>query len=637
MNGNRYLNNGKSGNVQTKFSNIIVTIKKWLKSLNQKHNLILCFIYLIFLSLSFTFILKMMQYTSFSEFFKYMFVGRKALLLTFLFLLIISTGCFFITLSLKLTYTLVFIPIIIMSVINYNKFLYRQEVLVPSDFLQIREALNIVSDAVSINFLTLRYILLFIFIILTFILTFLIKKIKIKYSIRIIPIIALPIIVYYYVFSPNCLVNKMIPTHISENVVSVYYQKGFILGFFNEIPNMILKEPANYTATNVKKIYDNINIDNNSHLNDKNSKPNIIVILSEAFIDPLRLEGVKYSIDPLISIRKYMDEFGYLNMISPQVSGGTANVEYEVLTGVNTSLFHDSAIVYQQYINNEHFSIAHYLNSKGYVCLGIHPYYDWFWRRNKVYPHLGFNNFYSMETMNNTEKVGPFISDLSLSKEIIEKYEENKVVPLFIKGISMQNHMPYNLNRYNDDTKIVSIESDNLSSGLKKELTEYVNGLYYASEALDYLIEYFKKVEEPTYIIMYGDHGTYFVDYVDEYFSLLGHQPGAQTDHLLSQTPVIFWTNQKKEKIETDYIGASFLGKEILKYVGIELPNYFKVLDELHKRVKVLNRNYMIDSNNNFFYRGTYSNELNSLINNINLIGYDINFGKNYLEYNYSD
>lgn len=80
----------------------------------------------------------------------------------------------------------------------------------------------------------------------------------------------------------------------------------------------------------------------------------VIMILSETFSDPTRVPGVSFSLDPIPNIRNIKNTTTSGLMLSPGYGGGTANIEYQALTGLNLANFNDSLIVpYQQLVPNQ--------------------------------------------------------------------------------------------------------------------------------------------------------------------------------------------------------------------------------------------------------------------------------------------
>ncbi len=179
-------------------------------------------------------------------------------------------------------------------------------------------------------------------------------------------------------------------------------------------------------------------------------KPNVIFIMNEAFWDPTLLKNVKFSEDPLPTVHRLQKEMTSGFLLSPQFGGGTSNVEFEILSGQSMSFMPAGSVPYQQYISRPLPSLASYFKSQGYASTAIHSYERWFWNRENVYRYMGFDEFISKEGFDNPVNKGAFIADDEVSRRIIQEVEENEE-PTFIYAVTMQNHGPYDDNRYGDN------------------------------------------------------------------------------------------------------------------------------------------------------------------------------------------
>ena len=141
-------------------------------------------------------------------------------------------------------------------------------------------------------------------------------------------------------------------------------------------------------------------------------------------------------------------------MLVYPLGGGTANTEYEFLTG-NSMAFLSGNVPYQQFILRKGtYSIAQILKNRGYYTIGIHPYYKKGYFRFKVYPLLGFDEFLDIESFNNPELVrGIYPSDKASYEKVIECYEQNRLSgkPLFIFNVTMQNHSGYDTSAFGNN------------------------------------------------------------------------------------------------------------------------------------------------------------------------------------------
>lgn len=106
----------------------------------------------------------------------------------------------------------------------------------------------------------------------------------------------------------------------------------------------------------------------------------MIMILSESFSDPTRVPGITLSEDPMPNIRALKNTTTSGLMLSPGYGGGTANIEYQALTGWDLALFDNSMQVpYQQLVPHQKVTETfNQLWNDRYGASGsiaFHPYY----------------------------------------------------------------------------------------------------------------------------------------------------------------------------------------------------------------------------------------------------------------------
>ena len=101
-----------------------------------------------------------------------------------------------------------------------------------------------------------------------------------------------------------------------------------------------------------------------------------------------------------------------------------------------------------------------------------------------------------------------YISDHALTEKIIEEYKKHKAEsnsPWFNLSVSMQNHGGYWESTL-DKNKKVDVDDSAFTETSRGSIEDLATGLHYADLALGELIDYFKTVDEPTVIVMFGDH-----------------------------------------------------------------------------------------------------------------------------------
>ncbi|MFR8858309.1 MAG: LTA synthase family protein, partial [Enterococcus faecium] len=216
-----------------------------------------------------------------------------------------------------------------------------------------------------------------------------------------------------------------------------YYNTGFIGGFLYNLKVEPMDEPEGYSKEKIKEItekYQKLADEKNKTVEEES--PNIVFVMSESFSDPSRLNGVEVSGEPLADYYEVADQTYSGNMLSQNYGGGTANIEFEALTGFSMALFNAQLTTpYTMLVPkmDQLPSIVSALNAQSYQTTAIHPYNTSMYKREDVYQTLGFDQFISERTMTYTDTIenNPYISDESAYKEVMTLLKEEKT-PQFI-------------------------------------------------------------------------------------------------------------------------------------------------------------------------------------------------------------
>ena len=246
--------------------------------------------------------------------------------------------------------------------------------------------------------------------------------------------------------------------------------------------------------------------------------PNIIMIMNESFSD-LRTLGNLTTDRPVLSFYDSLSENTIKGTAYSSVYGGyTANSEFEFLTGCSKSFFPGSP--YLQYITEETPSIISDLKKQGYTePVAIHPYHASGYNRSRVYSLLGFHEFLSLPDFDGKNLVRDYIGDLEDYQKIEELYEKKKKgTSLCVFNVTMQNHNAYNDEDYvfKEPVRVTSIHADSATN-------QYLSLMRMSDQALEQLVGYFEKEEEPTIILLLGDHQPHLADSL--YRQTLGRSP----------------------------------------------------------------------------------------------------------------
>lgn len=537
------------------------------------------------------------------------------------------------------------------SMITYFKTSLIGEPFFPWDIILNQEGLNI-APLVTSKRAILRIGAAVFVVLALFALRFVLKRYSVAWYIRIAFVsAAVFVLVAFGMQKPWTLTMqyKAGVAHITWNQQESYRNNGQLLAFALNIKNSIISKPTGYGEAAISGIAEQIALRREmptladeaaessreqeplkGQLSEK--QPNVIFIMNEAFWDPTLLPGVTFSEDPIPTVRQLQASNSMPDyFLSPQFGGGTSNVEFEVLTGFSTSFLPNGSVPYQQYISRPLPSLASFFEDKGYKSLAVHPYEGWFWNRNNVYKWLGFEGFKSISHFVEPKYKGAFISDEEASRSIIEQVESSEE-PVFIYAVTMQNHGPYNDNRYGDAS--IAFEGD-LTEEARQIINTYTLGARDADESLRMLIEHFENSGEPTFIVFFGDHlpmlGYNYDVYKQGDFIQSSLMEEWSLEELLGMrsTPLAIWSNFPTKGKDGTVISASFLGAYVLDALGMESPGQFAFTADLYPSLPGLLENLAVDQNNNLAWSAAA--EYETQLEEYWLLQYDLMFGEQYL------
>lgn len=316
---------------------------------------------------------------------------------------------------------------------------------------------------------------------------------------------------------------------------------------------------------------------------------NIIVIMNESLADMRVIRNFETN-EEFFPFIQSLDKNTIKSQLYVQVfGGGTSNTEYEVLTGNTMSFLPYVISAYQPYCKENEYGLTSTLKAQGYTAVAMHPNISGNWNRKTVYGYMGFDEFISSSGYQEAEQLRNYVSDKGNYDRLIERYEEKeKGERLFIFNVTMQNHGGYEetFDNFQEEIQVTGDlegypQTDRFLSLMKK-----------SDEAFAYLLNYFSQVEEPTMIVMFGDHqaaiDTEF--YEKLYGKPLKELPPQEADRQYV-TPLVIWSNYEMEEKQIEAVSANYLGSMILELANLELTDYNKFLLCVQSEVPVLGKN----------------------------------------------
>ena len=273
---------------------------------------------------------------------------------------------------------------------------------------------------------------------------------------------------------------------------------------------------------------------------------------------------LKISEDPIPTFRKLMKEYssGYYKV--PSVGAGTANTEFESITGMSLRYFGPGEYPYKSILKETTCESAPYvLKNLGYSTHAIHNNEANFYGRRNVFANLGFDSFTSEEYMSEQDDTNPndWMRDRNLTKYIMEALESSDD-PDYIYTISVQGHGDYPEEPMIDDPKITVTGGE--SEAVNNKWEYYCNQIYEMDQFVKQLTETLAEYDEDVVLVMYGDH-----------LPTMGLKVKDVKNRYLFQTEYVIWDNMGLEKKDAN-VAAYQMAAEVMDRVGIHEGNIFR-------------------------------------------------------------
>ncbi|MDR3311094.1 MAG: LTA synthase family protein [Oscillospiraceae bacterium] len=362
--------------------------------------------------------------------------------------------------------------------------------------------------------------------------------------------------------------------------------------------------------------------------------PDVIVYLSESFWDPMQIDGLQLSRDPIENLRRLQSESVHGFMLSTSFGGGTADVEYEVLSGNILRYFGLSDSFYETVSARSPLTLASVFKERGYEISAVHPFRGEFYNRRAAYLSFGIEDFTALEDMTAPVYSGRFVGDDWLADTLIERLSAESDKPRFIVAVSMENHQPFDEKRYGE-YEIEALNAD-MPDTLRLALETSAQGLINADRALAKLTDYLRTSERPAVVLFFGDHQPSLGSQKELYrlYEGVSDRDGVTAEQWrdILQTPFIIWSNYKTEERDLGYVGSNFLSSRLLNYVGGEQPLFYRFQDV------VFNDFYGYDGRDLLFLPsdGGFVTERPAKYNNIaalySMLQYDMVYGEGYVD-----
>lgn len=409
---------------------------------------------------------------------------------------------------------------------------------------------------------------------------------------RILALIGVVVCFGAYTFVSQIALDKRVVSNYFGNIAFAYEDYGLPYCFMASLFNTGIDEPNGYSKETMDKISNLGEITKNETGRDKDDLPNVIFIQLESYFDVDEAEFFTTSEDPCPNLHEMYKNYssGYFKV--PSVGAGTANTEFEVLTGMNMRYFGPGEYPYKTIVKFQPTeSAATAFSALGYGTHALHNNGGNFYSRARVYNEMGFDTFTSKEFMNilQTTENG-WAKDEILIQHILEAMDTTPQQD-FVFGVSVQGHGDYPEEQVLDNPKIKveGIEDE----ALKNKWEYYVNQVYEMDKFAGDLVKAIEERGEPTVVVFYGDH-----------LPTMGLEAEDLKSRYLYNTNYVIWDNIGLEK-EDRNIPSYQIMADVMERLDIHSGTVFNYHQERRQT-----RNYLSD---------------------LELLQYDIMYGKQYV------
>lgn len=374
----------------------------------------------------------------------------------------------------------------------------------------------------------------------------------------------------------------------------------------------------------------------------------VIMVLSETFSDPTRVPGVSFSEDPMPNIRHVKAQTTSGLMLSPGYGGGTANIEYQALSGLSMANYSSTlSIAYQQLVPslkwaptlNQAWDKA---NGKG-SSIAFHAYNRNMYFRDLNYKKFGFSKFYATDGTPQLKGLRPlgsawYASDESFYSEVLKKISSSDKKK-FYQVVTMQNHMPYE-NFYPDNQFKDEDTSSNLQDDEKQNIETYTKGLSYTDQATAEFLNQLNHIDRPITVVFYGDHlpGIYSTAYSSK-DNILGLH---ETDYFIWSNDASKSSGTKLDDASSAYTSSNYFSAQLASHLNAKVSPYLAFLTKMHETIPAISipssaggnadEPVYLDAAGNRINNKQLSKEAKTMLHDYQLIQYDMSVGKNYLK-----
>lgn len=345
------------------------------------------------------------------------------------------------------------------------------------------------------------------------------------------------------------------------NLWDAYYDYGVPYCFLSTWLNRGISKPTGYDEQMVSDALSSNQLatmsSETASEEEKKDYPNIVFLQLESFIDPDEVKNLEYEGEVVPYFKELKENYSTGHLTVPSVGGGTANTEFEVMTGMSVRSFGPGEYPYKTILKDQTCeSLAYDVKKLGMGAHIMHNHRGAFYNRNTVFPNLGYDSYTSMEYMSYVTKTPRnWARDDVLISQIFGAMESTEVKD-YVYAISVQGHGEYPKSKVLDDPDVV-VTGEDMEEGLRYAYEYYIEQINEMDDFLRELTAELEEYEEDTVLVLYGDHLPALEMEAEDMKS------GSQYD-----TEYVIWSNFDMKKKDMD-LNAYQLVAEVQERIGM--------------------------------------------------------------------
>ncbi len=390
------------------------------------------------------------------------------------------------------------------------------------------------------------------------------------------------------------------PYHLS----TVFNENGFPYNFFHQFTTFPVDRPEGFSRAQAASW-------DEGESSGRGERVHLMMVMNEAFSDLTDHPAFVWEKDPLPNLHALQKDPHALSgyVVVPGFAGGTANTEFDTLTGMQTNALSAATSSAMRVVNRNLDSVFRVFGDEGYHTSFFHPGDDWFYNRENVYRWLGAAETVFVDEMEDLEYKGRWVTDSYMADFIEEKFEEavSSGQMLCNYTTTIQNHMSYTADKYGEGYEFPPVSAPGLSPEVETMLAVYTEGVRDADAMLGQLVDCFSNTEEPVVLAFWGDHLPYLGDNQAGYRQLgldVFSGPEGQENLTAYETPYVIWANDAAAEVldwenavetldlpEDGRLSACFLGAALLELTGRgQATPWFTFLNQLRRETPVVQK-----------------------------------------------